>query len=134
MKFYARNKQLALLIPYEFQRVSCSYEPDFLVRLKDGRTLILEIKGFEEEEDRAKHEAARRWVSTANNWGRVGPVIVLRLPRPAGAEEGVEVPGREAQLERVINSDRSWQPAVSLGRGATHAGGLSAVRNTLCII
>ena len=38
-----------------------TYLPDFLVKLKNGATLILEIKGFEDEQDRAKSEAAKRW-------------------------------------------------------------------------
>ena len=32
--------------------------------------MVLEIKGMLTEEDKAKHEAARRWV--AANWGKLG--------------------------------------------------------------
>ena len=45
--FYARNDHLGLTIPYEYIEVTHSYEPDFLVRLKNGVTVILEIKGYE---------------------------------------------------------------------------------------
>jgi type III restriction enzyme len=69
---YARNDHLGLSIPYEFTGISHAYEPDFLVRLKNGITLVLEIKGFETEQDRAKHAAAQRWVSAVNNWGQLG--------------------------------------------------------------
>ncbi|MBN1888796.1 MAG: DEAD/DEAH box helicase family protein [Thermoflexales bacterium] len=72
VEFYARNDQLGLLIPYEYQAVSHHYEPDFLVRMKNGLTLILEIKGDEPEQARAKHEAAMRWVAAVNNWGQLG--------------------------------------------------------------
>jgi hypothetical protein len=41
-------------------------------RLSNGVTLILEIKGFEDDETKAKHNAAKRWVSAANNWGQLG--------------------------------------------------------------
>lgn len=34
--------------------------------------MILEIKRFEDEQDRAKHEAAHRWVTAVNNWGKLG--------------------------------------------------------------
>ncbi len=51
--------------------------PDFLVRLVDGRTLILEMKGFEPDEDKAKHEAAKRWVSAVNHWGQLGTWLFL---------------------------------------------------------
>jgi len=42
------------------------------VRMKDGRTLILEIKGYETDEEKTKHAAAKRWVSAVNNWGDLG--------------------------------------------------------------
>jgi type III restriction enzyme len=32
----------------------------------------LEVKGFEDEQTRAKHEAAKRWVMAVNNWGQLG--------------------------------------------------------------
>jgi len=64
---------LELTIPYEFQGVSHAYEPDFLVRLTNGVTVVLEVKGYEDEEDRAKHTAAKRWVSAVNNWAELGP-------------------------------------------------------------
>ena len=69
---YARNDHLELNIPYEFEGVSHYYEPDFLVKLAGGKTVIVEIKGYETNQDRAKHEAARRWVDAVNNWGQMG--------------------------------------------------------------
>ena len=42
------------------------------IGLTDGTTLLLEIKGEERERDRAKHQAARRWVSAVNYWGQLG--------------------------------------------------------------
>ena len=74
-KFYARNDSMGLVIPYEYVGVDHSYEPDFLVRLNvpgGDLTLILEIKGFEDDQTKAKHQAARRWVSAVNNWGKLG--------------------------------------------------------------
>jgi type III restriction enzyme len=69
---YARNDGLAFTIPYDFMGISRHYEPDYLVRLRSETTLILEIKGLETEEDRAKHEAARRWIAAVNHWGKLG--------------------------------------------------------------
>ncbi|MFO1424150.1 MAG: hypothetical protein U1F70_10950, partial [Candidatus Competibacteraceae bacterium] len=69
---YARNDHLELSIPYEYLGVAHAYFPDFVVRLTDGVTLLLEIKGEERERDRAKHQAARRWVSAVNYWGQLG--------------------------------------------------------------
>ena len=72
VKFYARNDHLELVIPYEYQGISHAYTPDFLARLIDDTTVILEVKGFEDEQDRAKYQAAQRWVSAVNNWGQLG--------------------------------------------------------------
>lgn len=64
---YVRNDHLGLLIPYEFQGVDHTYEPDFIVRLKNGLKVMLEVKGFEDAQTTAKHHAARRWVNAVNN-------------------------------------------------------------------
>jgi len=70
---YAKNDHLGFTIPYEWEEGWHLYTPDYLVRLTNGLTLILEIKGQEREQDRQKYAAARRWVSAVNNagqWGR----------------------------------------------------------------
>jgi type III restriction enzyme len=66
---FARNDHLGLTIPYEHLDVTHKYEPDFLVRLTNGVTVLTEIKGHEHspEQNNAKHQAARRWVSAVNN-------------------------------------------------------------------
>ena len=88
VEFYARNDHLDLLIPYEYFGVSHSYDPDFVVRLANGLTVILEIKGFEDNQDKAKHIAAGRWVSAVNNWGKLGrwAFHVCREPQLLGKE------------------------------------------------
>jgi len=37
-----------------------SYEPDFLERLASGATVVLEVKSYEDDQDKAKHTAAKR--------------------------------------------------------------------------
>lgn len=46
--------------------------PDFLVKLRDGTTLVLETQGHETEQDRAKHQAAKRWAGAVSRWGELG--------------------------------------------------------------
>ncbi len=79
---YVRNDRPFLLIPYEYEGVQHHYEPDYLVSLRKGKTLILETKGEEDDQDRAKHQAAKRWVTAINNWGRLGiwDFLVCRDP------------------------------------------------------
>jgi type III restriction enzyme len=69
---YIRNDHLGFVIPFEYHGVEHGYEPDFIVRLTDGLNVVLEIKGYEDDQTRAKHGAARRWVSAVNHWGREG--------------------------------------------------------------
>jgi len=73
---YARNDHLDFTIPYEWQGVRHEYRPDYLIRWRcdDGREakIILEVKGFETEQDRQKEAAARRWVRAVNHHGEFG--------------------------------------------------------------
>jgi type III restriction enzyme len=69
---YARNDRLEFNIPYELYGNPLVYEPDFIVRLRNGVNVVLEIKGKQHEDTNAKHQAARRWVSAVNHWGRLG--------------------------------------------------------------
>lgn len=75
VRFYARNDGLGLVIPYEYMGVAHNYGPDFLVRLNLEAvdfTLLLEVKGYEDDKTKAKHGAAKRWVAAVNNWGKLG--------------------------------------------------------------
>jgi type III restriction enzyme len=85
---YVRNDHLGLAIPYEYQGVDHSYEPDFLIRVAEGQTAILETKGYIDNQTRAKHDAAVRWVSAANNWGELGQwrFVVVRDPHEMGSQ------------------------------------------------
>jgi type III restriction enzyme len=87
---YARNDHLELAVPYEWQGATHAYHPDFLVRLVgDGApTVLVEVKGYETEQTRAKHEGAKRWVRAVNHWGREGrwDFLVCRDPQRLGQE------------------------------------------------
>jgi type III restriction enzyme len=89
---------VGLTIQYEYFGVPHNYEPDFLVRLKNGVTLLLEIKGQEDNRDRAKHDAAQRWVTAGNNWGKQGiwALHVCRNPNVL-----------EQELEYILQSSKA---------------------------
>ena len=59
---YVKNDHLDFTIPYEWEHEVHSYYPDFIIRLKlrdDSEiNVILEVKGYESEKDRAKKPAA----------------------------------------------------------------------------
>ncbi|HXG48285.1 MAG TPA: DEAD/DEAH box helicase family protein [Methylomirabilota bacterium] len=83
---YARNDHLEFNIPYELYGQPHAYEPDFIVRLRNSVQVVLEIKGKPHEDTDAKHQAARRWVSAVNHWGRLGvwDFLVCREPQRLG--------------------------------------------------
>ena len=80
---YVRNDRPFLLVPFEYEGAQHYYEPDYLVRLRNGLTLILEVKGEEDDRDRQKHQAARRWITAVNHWRRLGrwDFLVCRDPQ-----------------------------------------------------
>lgn len=95
---YARNDHLEFNIPYELYGYPQVYEPDFLVRLKNAVTVVLEIKGRAHEETEAKHQAARRWVTAVNRWGQLGEWDFLVCWEP---QQLPEVLGEVLSRQRV---------------------------------
>lgn len=71
------DRRIGLQIPYDYMEARRLYEPDFVVRLRGGRQVLLEIKGRGGEihgEDlvHAKNQAAKKWVSAVNNARKFG--------------------------------------------------------------
>jgi type III restriction enzyme len=76
---YVRNYKLDFTIPYRFAEANHWYIPDFIVVLAIDPTdttarlnFVLEIKGEEDERDRAKAVGAQRWVDAVNYAGTYG--------------------------------------------------------------
>jgi type III restriction enzyme len=95
---YARNDHMGLTIPYEYTGSDHAYEPDFLVRLSNGVTVVLEIKGFENDQTKAKHNAAKRWVEAVNNWVQLGSWRFHVCRNPQLLDKELEHLVREPQL------------------------------------
>ncbi len=69
---YAKNDHLGFQIVYLWNGVRRRYLPDFLIRLTNGKTLVLEIKGEDSEQNRAKRAALDSWVLAVNAKGGFG--------------------------------------------------------------
>jgi type III restriction enzyme len=85
---YARNDRLEFNIPYELYGNPQVYEPDFIVRLRNSVSVVLEIKGKSYEETEAKHQAARRWISAVQPWNLLGEWDFLVCRDPQRLPEG----------------------------------------------
>jgi type III restriction enzyme len=48
------------------------YLPDFLVRLSSGKLLVLEIKGTDSPQNKAKRDALNEWIKSINGAGGFG--------------------------------------------------------------
>ena len=59
-------------ILYIFDGVVRKYLPDFLIRLDNRKTLILETKGQETRRDKEKRKALSEWVAAVNSLGEYG--------------------------------------------------------------
>ncbi|MES2641348.1 MAG: hypothetical protein V4850_17790 [Myxococcota bacterium] len=101
--FAPNTRKIGFQIPWEYLGHPRRYEPDFLVRMRGGTIVVLEIKGGKgelhgEDEVLAKNAAARKWVAAVNNAKRYGTwafEICRELPklREQLIQHSAELPG-----------------------------------------
>ena len=93
VRAWVKNHRLGFEIPYTFRGEAHAYTPDFLVELavpeggaggrrESGEHLVVEVKGLEREQDRAKQVGMRRWIDAVNHWGRLGRWRFEKLHSP----------------------------------------------------
>ncbi|MGI6154006.1 MAG: BPTD_3080 family restriction endonuclease [Christensenellaceae bacterium] len=69
---WVKNDHLGFEIVYIFDGVVRKYYPDFLIKLSNGKTLVLETKGQITRQVTEKHKALEEWVSAVNELGDYG--------------------------------------------------------------
>ena len=69
---WAKNDHLGFVISYLYRGVVHSYYPDFLIKLSNGKTLVFEVKGIDDEKNRTKRTALKEWIDAVNSDGRFG--------------------------------------------------------------
>jgi type III restriction enzyme len=67
---WVKNDHLGFDISYVYEGVVHKYWPDFLIRLKNGTMLVLEIKGEDSEKDRTKRKYLDEWIKAVNQDAR----------------------------------------------------------------
>ena len=72
VRAWVKNDHLGFEILYIYGGIVRKYRPDFLIRLASDEMLILEVKGQETGQDRAKHAAAEEWVQAVTAHGGFG--------------------------------------------------------------
>lgn len=69
---YAKNDHLGFQIYYLWRGSRRRYIPDYLVKMASGKTPVLEIKGQDDDQNRAKRAALALWVDAVNARGGFG--------------------------------------------------------------
>jgi type III restriction enzyme len=69
---WVKNDHLGFEITYSFRGIIRKFRPDCLIRLANGKMLILEIKGQDNQEQRTKREFLDEWVRAVNGHGGFG--------------------------------------------------------------
>lgn len=69
---WAKNDHLDFVVRYLWRGSSRNFVPDYLIRLNNGKTLVLEVKGVDSDQNRSKRLAMQTWVSAVNKQGGLG--------------------------------------------------------------
>jgi len=69
---WVKNDHLGFEIMYVYKGVVQKYRPDFLIRLTNGRMLVLEVKGQDTQQNKTKREFLAEWVKAVNEHGGFG--------------------------------------------------------------
>ncbi len=84
---YAKNQGLQFTIPYTLNGEQKSYYPDFLARIGNDLTLIIEVSGQARKDKAAKTSTARSlWVPAVNNHGGFGRWAFVEVTDPWDCE------------------------------------------------
>lgn len=91
---YVKNDHLGFEVPYVHGGHEHRYRPDFIAAVDDGHGpddplhLVVEMKGWRDAQDDAKHDTMRAlWVPAVNAAGRHGRWDFVRLDGPYGIAE-----------------------------------------------
>jgi type III restriction enzyme len=69
---WVKNDHLGFEILYIWQGIVKKYRPDFLVRLSNGKHVVIEVKGQDSQENRSKRQFLQEWVDAVNEHGGFG--------------------------------------------------------------
>jgi len=69
---WVKNDHIGFEVVYVYDGVVRKYYPDFLIRLANGKMLILETKGQKSRQTEAKRKALEEWIDAVNGLGEYG--------------------------------------------------------------
>ncbi|MBH3359746.1 BPTD_3080 family restriction endonuclease [Pseudomonas guariconensis] len=100
---FSKNDHLGFNIYYLWRGSKRKFVPDFLIKLANGKQLVLEIKGEDSEQNRAKRMALDAWVRAVNSRGGFGTWCwdVVK-GEPAGVDDVIVHHSKEATHSEPI--------------------------------
>src|SRR5271165_4232971 len=72
VRAWVKNDHIGFEITYSFKGIIHKFRPDYLVRLTKGKTLILEVKGQDDQQQQTKREFLSEWVRAVNGQSGFG--------------------------------------------------------------
>ena len=72
VRAWAKNDHLGFEITYTFRGVIHKFRPDYLIRLTNGKMLVLEVKGQDDQQQQTKREFLTEWCRAVNTHGGFG--------------------------------------------------------------
>ncbi|MBT4175628.1 MAG: type III restriction endonuclease subunit R, partial [Thaumarchaeota archaeon] len=69
---WVRNDHIGFVIKYLYNGILHDYYPDFLIRLDNDVTLVLEVKGVDDNQNKEKRRYLEQWVDVVNEDGNHG--------------------------------------------------------------
>lgn len=69
---WVRNDHIGFGIKYLYNGITHDYWPDFLIRLDNDVTLVLEIKGVDDTQNKEKRRYLEEWIDVVNEDGNYG--------------------------------------------------------------
>ncbi|MFP4451998.1 MAG: BPTD_3080 family restriction endonuclease [Desulfobacterales bacterium] len=86
---WAKNDHLNFKVRYLYRGSSRDFIPDYLIRLANGKTLVLEVKGQDNEQNRAKRAAMKNWIQAVNYAGGFGDWCFEVVFEPAKIRDAI---------------------------------------------
>jgi type III restriction enzyme len=93
---WAKNDHLGFEIAYIYAGVFHKYRPDYLIRIRNGASLIVETKGQNTPQDETKRRYLGEWVKAVNEHGGFGKWKSDRCLNPSDLPTVIHTAAQEA--------------------------------------
>lgn len=87
---WAKNDHLDFKVRYLWRGSSRNFVPDYLIRLANGKTLVLEVKGQDSPQNAEKRAVMETWVKAVNEQGGFGQWAFDTVFEPSQTRDVIE--------------------------------------------